>query len=234
MSKKSVLVAVALVICLVFTQGVFASEVEYPNEYRQFEVKESYPLAELFWFNPTAFCIDVLQFIQVYLAPQEAQEFYLTAANFSDEQIEEIFPIFQSFFQPEFIGVLDFSYSCDYELMNEETDYLNVSFDEEYAFGLVFEPTEFMSELFPRGIGRANAYDTFRRTALQLALYVRAHGTTPGAAYCSELIEQIIAFYQQQYQDAMQAEEEATGINPEAALEAAESAETAEPAGTAN
>ena len=52
MSKKSVLVAVALVICLVFTQGVFASEVEYPNEYRQFEVKESYPLAELFWRFP--------------------------------------------------------------------------------------------------------------------------------------------------------------------------------------
>ena len=82
-------------------------------------------------------------------------------------------------------------------------------------------PTEFMAELFPRGIGRANAYDTFRRTALQLALYVRVHGTTPGAAYCSDLIEQIIAFYQQQYEEAMQAEEEATGINPEAALESA-------------
>ena len=75
--------------------------------------------------------------------------------------------------------------------------------------------------------------DSFRRTALQLALYVRAHGTTPGAAYCSELIEQIIAFYQQQYQDAMQAEEEATGINPEAALETAAPAETV-PAETAN
>ena len=221
MSKKSVLLAVVLVICLVFTQGLFASDVEYLNEYRQFEVKDEYTLAELFWFNPTVFCIDVLQFIQVYLAPEEAFDFYLSAASFSDEQIEEIFPIFQSFFQPEFLGVLDFSYTCDYELMNEETDYLNVSYDEMYVFSTVFEDPAYVSLIFPRGIGRANSYDTFRRTALQLSLFVRKYGTTPGAAYCKELINQIIAFYQQQYQDAMIAEEEATGINPEAAAEAA-------------
>ena len=221
MSKKSVFVAVVVLICLVFTQGLFASEVEYPNEYRQFEIKDEYPLAELFWFNPTVFCIDVLQFIQVYLAPTEALDFYYSAANFSDEQIEEIFPIFQSFFQPEFLGVLDFSYSCDYELMNEETDYLNVSFDEMYYFGTVFEDPAYVNLIFPRGIGRANAYDTFRRTALQLALYTMKYGTTPGAAYCADLINQIINFYQQQYEEAMQAEEEATGINPEAAAEAA-------------
>ena len=218
MSKKATILAVMIAVCLIFAQSVFASDVEFTNEYRQFEVKEAYALSDVFWFNPTIYCIDVLQFIQAYMMPEDALGFFNEARNFTDEQIEDYFPIFQSVFQPELVGYLNFDYCCDYEKITEDMPgLLDLDPEAAYLMATVFEESSIVNELFPRGVGRASSYDTFRRTAQQLALYVAKHEKTPGFDYCVELINDIFEYYNQQYEDAMAAEA--------AAMEAAAAAE---------
>ena len=105
MKKRPIVLAVALVLCLVVAQAAFAEdEVRYPSEFRQFELRdedEGYTLEEAFWFYPTVFATDVLQFVQVYLMPEDPVTYFLSAGQYTDDQIEEDFVIFQSFLEPE-------------------------------------------------------------------------------------------------------------------------------------
>ena len=208
MKKRTIVLIAALVLCLVAVQGVFADDVVYPTYFRQFEVRseeEGYTLEEAFWFNPTIYCIDVLQFTQVYMMPDDPVSFYMSAAEYTDEQIEDNYIIFQSFIEPAYVGMVDFKNSCDVEAYAESLGY---EFDPSvsYGFDILFEDLSAVTELFPRGIGRTSAYNTYRRTALQLAFYAAKHGKTPGADVISNYLTQIFEYYERQYEEAMEAE----------------------------
>ncbi|MGP1508825.1 MAG: hypothetical protein ACTTJW_08130 [Sphaerochaeta sp.] len=213
MSKKYVIIVLAIVLCLFAAQSAFA--VDYPNVYKTLEIKEEYSLKEAFWFNPTIYSIDVLQFIQAYLMPDSAVDFYKTAADYTDEQIEEAFVIYQSFIEPEYVGYVNYADSCDVEVFAEKVGY---QFDatSTYVFGNLFEELSDVAAIYPRGIGRANSYDTFRRSALQLAIYTSVNGKTPGFDTCYSFIQQAIAEYEKQFENAMTAESEVSEVQAEA------------------
>lgn len=210
MNKKSIVMIIAVVLCIIVAQSAFAYDTSRSNVYLPLEVKEEYTLEEALWFNPTIYAVDVLQFIQAYLDPENPVEFYLTAAEYTDEDIENNFIIYQAFIEPEYAGYVNFEYSCDVEAYAESVNYF---FDPElsYVFSIIFEDVADIVEMFPRGIGRTNAYDTFRRCALQLAVYAAKNGTTPGFQLCYDIIQDTLAYYEQQFEEAMAAEAEATG-----------------------
>ncbi len=211
MKKKSIILAVALVLCLVFVQSAFAEETTYSDEYKTLKIRDGYSLEEAFWFNPTVYSVDVLQFTQAFMAPDNPVEFYLTAAGYTDEEIEDSFVIFQSFFEQDYVGHINFRYSCDVE---EYAKIVGYDFDPDstYVFSIFFENVEDVMALFPRGIGRANAYDTYRRAALQLAYFAAINGTTPGFQVCYDYIQQVFAYYQDMFDAAMEAEASAEAI----------------------
>lgn len=203
MKKRSLVFVLFAVLLLVFAQSIFAAQ---PEEFRTFDPqKEEYSLEEAFWFNPTIYATDALQFIQAYLNPDNPVDFYLAASKFTDEEIEEHFVIFQSFFEPEYVGYVDFNYSCDVEAFAEAVGYV---FDPEltYSFSILFEDLEDIQAVFPRGIGRTDSYNTFRRSAISLAWYAMKNGKTPGFDACNEYIEYILALYEAQFEEAMAAE----------------------------
>ena len=210
MNKKSIVMIIAVVLCIIVAQSAFAYDTSRSNVYLPLEVKEEYTLEEALWFNPTIYAVDVLQFIQAYLDPENPVEFYMTAAEYTDEDIENNFIIYQAFIEPEYAGYVNFEYSCDVEAYAESVNYF---FDPElsYVFSIIFEDVADIVEMFPRGIGRTNAYDTFRRCALQLAVYAAKNGTTPGFQLCYDIIQDTLAYYEQQFEEAMAAEAEATG-----------------------
>lgn len=208
MKKRSIIMVAVLVLCLVAVQGIFADDVVYPTNFRQFELRseeEGYTLEEAFWFNPTIYCIDVLQFTQVYMMPEDPVAFYMSAAQYTDEQIEESFIIYQSFIEPSNVGVADFNNSCDVEAYAKSLGY---EFDPNvtYGFDILFEDISAVPELFPRGIGRTSAYNTYRRTALQLAFYAARHGKTPGSDVISNYLTQLFEYYEKQFNEAMESE----------------------------
>ena len=210
MNKKSIVMIIAVVLCIIVAQSAFAYDTSRSNVYLPLEVKEEYTLEEALWFNPTIYAVDVLQFIQAYLDPENPVEFYMTAAEYTDEDIENNFIIYQAFIEPEYAGYVNFEYSCDVEAYAESVNYF---FDPElsYVFSIIFEDVADIVEMFPRGIGRTNAYDTFRRCALQLAVYAAKNGKTPGFQLCYDIIQDTLAYYEQQFEEAMAAEAEATG-----------------------
>lgn len=217
MKKKSIVVLIAVVLCLLAAQSAFAIDYD-SNEYRMFDyTKEEYTLDEAFWFNPTIYCIDVAQFIQAYIMPEDPVSFYLSACKFTDEEIDNYFVIFQSFIEPEYVGYVGFADSCDVEAFAESLGYV-FDADSTYSFSILFEYPEDIARIFPRGIGRSNAYDTFRRAALQLAIYATEHGTTPGFEACYEYIQYVFAYYEQQYEAAMAAEAAASAPAEEAVV----------------
>ena len=104
MSKRIMVLAMALILCLVLAQGVFAEDNQYPTYYKPFRAKsvdDGYTLWDALWFNPTIYCLDVLQFNQVYLMPDDPVTFFLEAAAQTDEKIEEDYFIYGSFVEPE-------------------------------------------------------------------------------------------------------------------------------------
>ena len=210
MSKRSVIIVLAIVLCLVFAQSAFAEEKEYPNEYRMFEVKGAaegyYTLAEAYWFNPTVYSVEVLEFLQAYLSPEDPVTFFLDASKLSNEDIDQYAVIFQSFLEPEYVGAFPFEYICDIEALSDMLGYDLFDPAGQYELSYHFEDPHFFIELFPRGIGRANAYDTFRRCALQLAIYANIKGSTPGFQTCYDYIQDMFAFYEEQFDAAMDAE----------------------------
>ena len=208
MSKKVMVLAITLVLCLVVMQGVFAEDNQYPGYYRPFTAKsndEGYSLRDALWFNPTIYCLDVLQFNQAYLMPEDPVTFFLSAAQETDEDIEESYYIYGSFVEPEYVGRVSFYFSCDVEEYAKAIDY---EFDPSYTYYLsnCFTDLETVSEIFPRGIGRANSYDTYRRTAMQLAIYTAKYGKTPAFDIINDYLEQMFALFEQQFEDAMEAE----------------------------
>ncbi len=214
MSKKTIILTFALVLCLVLSQAVFADDVEYSNEIKPLKVRDGYSLEEAFWFNPTVYAVDVLQFIQAYMLPDDPVTFYKAAAEYTDEQIEESFVIYQSFFEPDYVGYVNFNFSCDVEAFAKEVGF-EFDPDASYVFSILFEDVAEIVDIFPRGVGRASSYDTFRRAAIHLAYYAAENGTTPGFQTCYDYIEQIMAYYQQQFDAAMEAEAAATAETAE-------------------
>ena len=80
-----------------------------------------------------------------------------------------------------------------------------------YGLDVNFETVQDVANIFPRGIGRTNAYDTFRRCALHLAVYADRNGKAPGFQVCYDYIQYILSYYDQLFNDAMAAEDAATG-----------------------
>ena len=212
MSKRIMILAIALVLCIFAVQGVFAEDNQYPSYYRPFTAKtieDGYSLRDALWFNPTIYCLDVLQFNQAYLMPEDPVTFFMEAAQETDESIEESYYIYGSFIEPEYVGRVSFYYSCDVEEYAKAIEY---EFDSSYTYYLsnVFTELETVPEIFPMGIGRANAYDTYRRTALQLAFYCAKYGKTPVFDDINEYLDQMFALFEQQFEEAMEAEAAAT------------------------
>ncbi|MBQ7645308.1 MAG: hypothetical protein IJS84_09820 [Spirochaetales bacterium] len=217
MSKKLTLMIVVLALCLVFAQSAFAEEKTYPDEYRMFEVRGEaenfYSLEEALWFNPTVYSVEVLEFLQAYLQPEDPVSFFLDAATYTDEDIDENAVIFQSFIEPDYAGAMPYLYRCDLEALTENLGYDLFDPEGRYEFSFYFEEPGDFAALFPRGIGRANAYDTFRRCALSLAFYAKAHGEAPGFKVAYDYIQQAFAYFEQQFLAAMEAEAQATAEN---------------------
>ena len=209
MNKKSVIMIVAVLLCIFVLQGAFAYDA---NEYRQLEVKENYTLEEALWFRPMTYSVDVLQFLQAYLNPDNPKEFFMEATGYSDDEIDEIYTIFQSFFEiPEYYG-LPYWILCDFDAYFESIGESITAINDpnaSYALDVLFEGAEGIAAIFPRGIGRTNAYDTFRRCALHLAVYADRNGETPGFKVCYDYIQEIFSYYDQLFNDAMAAEEAA-------------------------
>lgn len=204
MKKRISIAAIALILCLVFAQSAFA--VEYSDAAKPLDTtRDTYSLKEAFWFNPTLFTVDVVQFLQAYLAPDAALEFYMDAAQFTDDEIEEYFPIYLSMIEPELAGYYNYYYMCDLEEFAEAVGYV---FDPtmDYTLDEIFTTREQLNEIFPEGISRTAPYDTFRRTAIHLARYVAKYGKTPAFDEMFEYIDYVFAMYMQQYEEAMAAE----------------------------
>ncbi|MBP5757117.1 MAG: hypothetical protein J6W39_05990 [Spirochaetales bacterium] len=222
MTKKSLFLTVAILVCLVLTQGVFA--LDYPNDYKKFEVKGEkenfYSLEEAFWFNPTVYSLDVLEFAQAYLNPDDPVGFFLEAAEYTDEQIDDAAIIFQSFIEPDSVGAFPYLYRCDLEALAESIGADLFDADARYEFSFYFEDPSCMAELFPRGVGRTDAYNTFRRCALSLAIYAQKHGNAPGFEACYDYIQKALAYYEEQFNAAMEAEAQAAAENGAAYPEA--------------
>lgn len=204
--KKSVVMIIALVLCIIVLQGAFASD------YRQLEDKDGYSLEEVLWFRPTTYSVDVLQFLQAYLDPDNPKEFFLEAAGYTNEQIDEIYVIYQSFFEPELAGYIQYWIMCDYEAYYESLG-MSIADDNDptalYAIDLPLEGVETIGDIipiFPRGIGRTNAYDTFRRAAVSLAVYADRNGKTPSFDFCYQYIQDILTYYEQLFNQAMESE----------------------------
>lgn len=215
MTKKPFFLVVAILVCLVLVQGVFA--LDYPDDFRMFEVKGEqenyYSLEEAFWFNPTVYSLDVLEFAQAYFAPEDPVGFFLDAAEYTDDQIDDVAIVFQSFIEPEAVGAFPYLYRCDLEALAENLGADLFDPDARYEFSFYFEDPSTMLELFPRGVGRTDAYNTFRRCALSLAIYARKHGNAPGFQVCYDYIQSALAYYEEQFNAAMEAEAQATAEN---------------------
>ena len=209
--KKSAAMIIAVAISLVFLQGVFASAADTQNVYIPLD-KEEFTLDEVLWFRPTTYSLDVLQFLQAYLNPDNPKEFFLEAAAYTNEQIDENYVIFQSFFEPEYAGLVQFWVMCDYEAYYESIG-RSIAEDNDpngvYGLDVNFETVQDVANIFPRGIGRTNAYDTFRRCALHLAVYADRNGKAPGFQVCYDYIQYILSYYDQLVNDAMAAEDAA-------------------------
>lgn len=209
MDRKPVFMVVFLALCLFLSQAVFASGNEYPTEKRAFDPEvETYTLEEAFWLQPTVFATEVLEFTQVYMYPEDAVEFFLEAAQYTDEEIEDLFIIFQVFFQQEIAGYVKFRDSCDVQAYLRELgeeDYFDPGMS--YILDYYFESPENIAAIYPAGIGRADAYETYRRAALRLAAYcVKNNGNTPCFDMLSEYLEQVYAYYQAEFDAAMEEE----------------------------
>ena len=203
MTKKSIILVIAVVMCLFAVQGVVAAETE---DYRALDYsREDFSLEEAFWFNPTVYSVDVVQFLQAYLDPENPVDFFYKAAVLEDEDIESLFPIYQSFMEPELAGLVSFDNCCDVEAYAASIGY-SFNPDTTYSFSYYFNDLKDVASIFPRGIGRANSYDTFRRTAIHLAWYATKYGTTPGFENSYAYIEAVLAYYEQQFEEAMEAE----------------------------
>ena len=210
MSKRSAIAIIAVILCLAFASSAFAGDKVYPGEYRIFTVKDEaedfYSLEEAYWYSPVIYSVEVLEFVQAYLEPDDPVSFFLSAAECTDEEIDQYAVIFQSFLEPEYIGALPFEFRCDIEALVEYLGYDLFDRNGRYELSYYFEDPAFLAQLFPRGIGRANAYDTFRRCAVHLAFYAAKHGTTPSFQICYDYIQYMLSYYEQLFNDAMASE----------------------------
>ena len=208
MKKRLIVLAAALVLCLVMAQAVFADDVQYPSEFKQFVYKGDeggYPLDEAFWFFPTVYATDVLQFVQAYLMPEDPVTYFLSAGQYTNEEIEEDFVIFQTFMNPEYLGVVNYGDSADPEVYAEKNGY---EYDPSitYNISVLFPDFSYIADLYPRGIGRADAYDIFRRAALQLAFYAAKNGNSPCFTRIDDYLTQMFAYYEQLFDEAVESE----------------------------
>jgi len=206
--KKRMVLAAILILCLASAQAAFADEVGYPDDFRQLELRspeEGYTLEEAFWFFPTVYATDVLQFVQAYLMPEDPVTYFLSAGQYTNEEIEEDFVIFQTFIDPEYLGVVNYGDSADPEVYAEKKGY---EYDPSitYNISVLFSDFSYIADLYPRGIGRADAYDIFRRAALQLAFYAAKNGNSPCFTRIDDYLTQLFASYEQQFDEAMESE----------------------------
>ena len=214
--KKSVVMLIAVVLCVAVAQSAFAFDTSQKDAYVPFEIKENYTLDEVLWIRPTTYSLDVLQFLQAYLDPENPKDFFVEAANYTNEEIDEVYVVYQSFLEPEYAGYLSYWILCDYEAYYESVG-ASITDDNDpnglYMLDVLFEEDiDALGEIFPRGIGRTNAYDTFRRCAIHLAVYADRHGKTPAFQICYDYIQNMLSYYEQLFNDAMAAEAAATAV----------------------
>ena len=205
----------------------------YPNIYKEFEIRgkdqQYYSLEEAFWFNPTVYSVDVLQFLQAYLMPDDPVNFYLAAVEFTDEQIDQFALIFENFVEPENVGA-PFIYRCDLEALEALAGVEIFDRAGRYNYIYYFSTPELIQSLFPRGVGRANAYDTFRRCAIHLAAYSMKHGIPDGASAAMDYIWQLVLQFIQEQNAALESDSTSDTTQAPAVAQATGAAEVTEQA----
>lgn len=203
LNKKSFLTLfVALIIAIIGAQSVFA------NVYALDSKKESFTLDEAYYINGPLFSADILQFMQAFQSPDNPLEFFKSASNYTDEQIEECFYYYLAFLAPNAVGQVEFKILADIDAFVERTgselpkDNIN--------FQASFTNISDLSKIYPAGIVLTDAYDGFRTTARNLYYYTIENGKAPAYDNCMEILELIYQQIQQDYEAAINEEETTT------------------------
>lgn len=209
-SRKISSIAIFCIVLCIFAVSTLSAK-SYLPEVGQ----EEFYIDEVYYLNSAFVNADMLQFMQVYMAPEDPVTFYQTAANWTDEEIETNGYYYLSFIFPEIAGQIPFFYYADLEAFCFETN----QDPGQGPFAVYENITTFedLRAIFPSGIVRCNAYDMVRTTARQLAFYcqvVSEDGLAPSAEFTAELINYIFEQIEAEFNAAMEAEAQLAEVAP--------------------
>jgi len=173
--------------------------------------RETVDLKDFYVISKAISAADVLQFMQVYEAPDSPVEFFTNASYFDNEEIEKYFAYYLSFFNPQSAYKFSYKYFADrksyFEVMKvipEDKDYsINEAFSN-------FTSLKNLQLIFPSGIVDGNIYDVFRTCSRQLAFYVglfSPDGRTPDYELCEKNLQEYYQSLELDFQTAMEEEE---------------------------
>jgi hypothetical protein len=215
--KSNKKIAVVLV-CLI---AVFAGQTLAAEAYLPADGQTSFSLDEVFYLNSAMLNCDMLQFMQAYMYPNDPLTFYQEAANWTDEDLETNAYYYFSFVYPQIAGQIPFYYFSDLE------EYIAVTQQDvgEGPFEVYENITTFedLRTIYPSGIVRCNPYDMLRTTARQMVYYialVSEDGKSPSAEKADAILQYLFEQIQQEYENAMAAEQSAAAEQTAAPAEA--------------
>jgi len=172
--------------------------------------RETVDLKDFYVISKAVSAADVLQFMQVYEAPESPLEFFTKASYFDDEEIENYFAYYLSFFNPEAAYKFSYIYFADRASYFKE---MNIT-PQEKAYTLEeafsnFTSLENLQLIFPAGIVDGNVYDVFRTCSRQLAFYVALFspdGNSPDYELCMNTLDAYYTALEENYQNVMEEE----------------------------
>lgn len=213
-SNRKTAIVLICVVAFIAVQGAAAKSF-YPAE-----GQTEFSLEEVYYLNSAMLNSDMLQFLQAYINPDDPLSFYREAAEWTDEEIETNAFYYLSFVYAEIAGKIPFYYFSNIE------EYIKVTAQDvgQGPFGFSENITSFdaLRAIYPSGIVYCNPYDMLRTTARQLVYYILLHsedGRSPSSDVASEILDQIFAYLEQQYEEAMASEAAALEVYSDSAAE---------------
>lgn len=220
-SNRKTAIVLICVVAFIAVQGAAAKSF-YPAD-----GQTEFSLEEVYYLNSAMLNSDMLQFLQAYINPDDPLSFYREAAEWTDEEIETNAFYYLSFVYAEIAGKIPFYYFSNIE------EYIKVTAQDvgQGPFGFSENITSFddLRAIYPSGIVYCNPYDMLRTTARQLVYYILLHsedGRSPSADVASEILDQIFAYLEQQYEEAMESEAAALEVYSESEAEGEAAPET--------
>jgi hypothetical protein len=201
---KSIKKTAVIMVCLI---AIFAGQNLAAASYLPADGQDSFSLEEVYYLNSAMLNSDMLQFMQVYMYPDDPLTFYQQAAKWTDEEIETNAYYYFSFVYSQIAGKIPFYYFSNLE------EYIAVTEQDvgEGPFQVYENITTFddLKKIYPSGIVYCNPYDMLRTTARQMVYYIALQsedGQAPSAAKAQEILDYLFQQIQQQYTAAMEAE----------------------------